>query len=697
MAPAAASLERLLRPRHVAFVGGADAAFSAAQCARLFDGPVWGVNPKRRDFDGVPCFPSVSDLPEAPDAVFLAVPRAAALAVVGELAEIGAGGVACFTAGFGELGAAGKAAEAELVAAAGDMALVGPNCYGLINYTNGAALWPFGAGSERCAEGVALVMQSGMLPANLTMNERSLPISYVISAGNQAMLTIEDYIAQLVDDPAVTAFGVYIEGIRSVEKFARAALAALRNNKPVVVLKAGKSALASSLAVSHTGSLAGTDDAFQALFDETGVIRVESPVELVETLKLLSVSGAPRGRRLAAFTCSGGDAVMLADYAQSLGLELAQPSPAAKQKLESLLPDIATVTNPLDYTTPLWGNTETMPKVFEALIEDGYDAAVVVQDFPPAHIHDDPGLYRNDARSFITASNRVGVPGAVCSDLPENIDRESRAMMLAGGVTPLQGLDAGLDALANACRYGESRPALLENARAFSPLPVPAVDCNRRVLDEWQGKQRLRQQGIAVPDGLCLRRADFPLGDLPLGFPLAVKLVSAELPHKSDAGAVRLGIGDLDALNGAVEAIEAAVRQRAPGVECEAFLLESMVEDVIAELMVGITCDAQFGPLLVIASGGVLVEVVRDARTLLLPTSPERIREALELLKSFPLLQGFRGRQAADIDSVVRSIAQIADFACARSGSLVEMDINPLMIRADGAVAADVMIVEAAG
>lgn len=695
MAPAAASLERLLRPRHVAFVGGADAAFSAAQCAGLFDGPVWGVNPKRRDFDGVPCFPSVSDLPEAPDAVFLAVPRAAALAVVGELAEIGAGGVACFTAGFGELGAAGKAAEAELVAAAGDMALVGPNCYGLINYTNGAALWPFGAGSERCGEGVALVMQSGMLPANLTMNERSLPISYVISAGNQAMLTIEDYIAQLVDDPAVTAFGVYIEGIRSVEKFARAALDALRSNKPVVVLKAGKSALASSLAVSHTGSLAGTDDAFQALFDETGVIRVDSPVELVETLKLLSVSGAPRGRRLAAFTCSGGDAVMLADYAQSLGLELAQPSPAAKQKLESLLPDIATVTNPLDYTTPLWGNTETMPKVFEALIEDGYDAAVVVQDFPPAHIHDDPGLYRNDARSFITACNRVGVPGAVCSDLPENIDRESRAMMLAGGVTPLQGLDAGLDALANACRYGASRPALLENARAFSPLPVPAFDCNRRVLDEWQGKQRLREHGIALPDGLCLRRADFPLTDPPLGFPLAVKLVSAELPHKSDAGAVRLGISDLDALNGAVEAIEAAVRRRAPELSCDAFLIETMVEDVIAELMVGITCDAQFGPLLVIASGGVLVEVVRDARTLLLPTSPQRIREALESLKSFPLLQGFRGRPAADIDAVVGAIAKIAGFAVAASGSLVEMDINPLMIRADGAIAADVMIVEA--
>jgi hypothetical protein len=202
---------------------------------------------------------------------------------VRRLNRIGAGGIACFTAGYGELGDSGQRAEAELIEAAGEMALVGPNCYGLVNFTNGAVLWPFGAGNHRCHRGVALIMQSGMLPANMIMNDRSLPISYVISAGNQAVLTIEDYMDLLLEDEAVSAIGMYIEGIKSIGRFAAAAHKALRLNKAVVVLKAGKSSLGSQISVSHTGSLAGTDEAFQALFDQCGMIRVDSPVEMIET------------------------------------------------------------------------------------------------------------------------------------------------------------------------------------------------------------------------------------------------------------------------------------------------------------------------------------------------------------------------------------------------------------------------------
>jgi acyl-CoA synthetase (NDP forming) len=307
------NLRRLLSPRHIAFIGGSDADFSASQCAAQFDGPVWGVNPKRETLGGVPCYRQVDDLPEAPDAVFLATPRTAATETIYRLRQIGAGGVACFTAGYGELGAVGQRAEAELIKAAGDMALVGPNCYGLVNYTNGAVLWPFGAGNHRCHKGVALIMQSGMLPANMIMNDRSVPITHVISAGNQAVLTIEDYIDVLLDDPAVTAIGLYIEGIKNIQKFADAAIKAITVDKPIVVLKAGKSSLGTQISISHTGSMAGTDQAFQALFDQFGMIRVDSPVQMMETLKFLSVSGAPKGYRLAAFTCSGGEAALVAD------------------------------------------------------------------------------------------------------------------------------------------------------------------------------------------------------------------------------------------------------------------------------------------------------------------------------------------------------------------------------------------------
>jgi len=690
------NLKRLLSPRHIAFIGGRDADFSARQCAALFDGPVWGVNPVRDSLGGLPCYRSIEDLPEAPDAVFLATPRAAAADTVRGLSRMGAGGVACFTAGFGELGDSGQQAETDLVAAAGEMALVGPNCYGVINFTNGAVLWPFGAGDSRCDKGVALIMQSGMLPANMTMNERSVPISYVISAGNQAVLAIEDYMDLLVDDTAVTAIGLYIEGIRDIRKFAAAAIRAITANKPVVVLKAGKSALGSSISVTHTGSLAGTDEAFQALFEQIGMIRVNSPVEMVETLKFLSVSGAPKGNRLAAFTCSGGDAAMVADYCERVGLDLSPPSADCVRELTQRLPDIATPTNPLDYTTVLWGNTEVMPGVFQTLMQDDYDAAVVIQDFPPPRIHADNSLYRNDALSFIQACNTVAIPGAVCSDLPENIDRETRELVIAGGITPLQGLDSGLDAIANACRYGLARERILaaDGTTGFESITVPDQQAASRIIDEWQGKLRLQASGIDIPAGQVVDIEVVREMAGQLSYPVVLKALSAELPHKSEAGAVRVNLRSADQLCSAVETMRHSISKAAPAVEFEQVLVESMVEDVIAELMIGINTDAQFGQLLVIASGGVLVELVRDATTLLLPTSDAQIYDALQHLRCFPMLQGFRGRPAADIDGVVGSIRALIGFSYSCQASFVEIDINPLMVTPHACIAADVMIRE---
>lgn len=690
------NLRRLLSPKHIAFIGGSDADFSARQCAAQFDGPVWGVNPRRKTLGGLPCYPRVEDLPQAPDAVFLATPRAAATEIVAQLGRIGAGGVACFTAGYGELGGAGQRAEAELVVAAGDMALVGPNCYGLVNFTNGAVLWPFGAGNHRCHRGVALIMQSGMLPANMIMNDRSVPITHVISAGNQALLAIEDYIDVLVDDPAVVAIGLYIEGIRSIQKFADAAIKAISAGKPVVVLKAGKSSLGEQISITHTGSLAGTDQAFQALFEQLGMIRVGSPVEMLETLKFLSISGAPTGNKLAAFTCSGGDAALVADYCDRVGLALVQPSNKAKSELVELLPDIATASNPLDYTTPLWGNSEVMPDVFQTMVGDGYDVAVVIQDFPPAHIHADNSLYRNDAKSFIKACQPLGVPAAVCSDLPENIDRESREIMIAGGVTPLQGLDAGLDAVSNACRFGLNRDRVLSDVgiSSFEIIEVPGRKIATRVIDEWQGKQRLGEWGIEVPVGqiISIDAVDGIIEDLQ--YPLVVKAVSAELAHKSEAGAVKTNLRDAAEVRKAVIEMQHSVSKSIPGIVLEQVLVEAMIEEVIAELMIGINTDHQFGQLLVIASGGVLVELIRDTKTLLLPTSDAQIHSALQGLKCFKLLQGFRGKPAADIDMVAASIRALIDFAAAHNRSLVEMDINPLMVTRDRCIAADIMIRE---
>jgi acyl-CoA synthetase (NDP forming) len=294
------------------------------------------------------------------------------------------------------------------------------------------------------------------------------------------------------------------------------------------------------------------------------------------------------------------------------------------------------------------------------------------------------------------ACTSVGIPAAVCSDLPENIDSESREIMIAGGITPLQGLDSGLDAIANACRYGLARKRLSSDNTSleFKMLQSPAKDSASRIVDEWQGKQRLKEHGVEVPAGqLVDTDAIDSLADK-LQYPLVLKAVSAELPHKSELGAVKVNLQNADQLRSAVDAMRKSISQVDPDIVLRQFLIEAMVEDVIAELMIGVNTDPQFGQLLVIASGGVLVELTRDVKTLLLPASDSQIRDALQALKCYRMLRGFRGKPGADLELVVATIRKLASFAADHQHNLIEMDINPLMVTSGRCVAADVMIRE---
>jgi len=255
------NLERLLNPRHLAIIGGRDAEAAARECARIgYAGKIWPVNPKREKIGGIKCFANVEDLPEAPDAVYLAIPREAAICTVERLAKMGAGGVVCYTAGFSEIGAEGTELEEALVTATGDLALVGPNCYGVINYIDKVALWPFPHGGASPGYGVAIITQSGMLSSDLSMSQRSLPFAYMISVGNQTFLRLEDFIDVLCTRPEVKAIGLHIEGLKDISRFSEVALKALDAGVPIVALKTGSSKIGSELTVSHTASLSGSDD-----------------------------------------------------------------------------------------------------------------------------------------------------------------------------------------------------------------------------------------------------------------------------------------------------------------------------------------------------------------------------------------------------------------------------------------------------
>ena len=683
------NLLRLLRPRHVALIGGRDAVTVAGELTRIgFPGKVWPVNPKRAEIGGHPCFTSLDALPEAPDAAFVAVPREAAIEATAGLSRIGAGGAVVYTAGFGETGPEGAEAEARLVAAAGDLALIGPNCYGMINYAARAALWPFAHGGGG-GEGAAIVTQSGMLSSDLTMSQRSIPFAYAISAGNQAVLTLENFTEVLADRPEVRAIGLHIEGLKDVPAFERAALKALERGVPIVALKTGSSRIGRRLTVSHTGSLSGIDDLYGALFERLGVIRVSNPVQLLETLKFLCIAGIPKGNRVAGFTCSGGGATMLADHAETLELEFPKPSASTASELSGLLPATATVSNPLDYTTPIWGMRERTGPVFAAALRDPYDAALIVQDYPPAGLDESKPHYLSDAESFIDATSAANLPAAVCSTLPENLDRETREMLAARRIAPMQGLHEALNAIAGAAWHGRRRAEILD--RGVEPLVAAPLPDTAETIDEAAGKEHLRAAGLPVPEGIVATGAEAPQAAGRLGFPVALKMVSVGLPHKSEAGAVRLGLRDASAVEAAVAGMRTDVTAHDPVAVTNRFLVERMEESPVAELLISVRADPQFGLAMTIASGGVLVELIDDAVTLLLPAGRAELSAALASLKVSRLIEGYRGRPAADSEAVVDALQRLASYATAHR-EIAEIEINPLFVLPDRVVAVDVLM-----
>lgn len=685
-----ANFQRLLKPRHIAFIGGADAETALTSCQRIgYSGQIWVVNPKRSSMCGLDCYTSVDQLPEVPDAVFLAVPAKPAIEVVRWLAEHDAGGVVCYTAGFSADGSEGGASDQPLVDVAGDLAIIGPNCYGLINFIDQAALWPFGHGGFNPGYGAAVITQSGMLSSDITMNQRSVPLAYMISAGNQSILRLEDYIDVFCELDEVRAIGLHIEGLKSIEAFSRVARKALQHNKPIVVLKTGTSKIGSALTITHTGSLSGSNELYQSLFDRLGIISVSNPAQLLETLKLICVSGIPKGNRLMGFTCSGGGATMLADYAETIGLEFPQPSPDTETTLIKHLPVIASVTNPLDYTTPIWGIPDKVLPVFESALSDGYDATLIVQDYPLPECDESRGIYLSDAKSFQQAAAKAGIPAAVCSTLPESIDQKTREYLIDNQVTPSQGIHETLNAFHSTAWYGKQRAFVLD--QVSDSFLITECSGQIRQIDEYAAKHELQSAGIKKPSNQLIAIEDIETEAIKVGFPVVLKLNSNQIAHKTEIGAVAIGLKDRVALVAAAKQMQFNVTKAKPDLAISHLLVEEMLPTPLVELMVNIRQDPDFGLVMTIASGGILIELLSDAVTLILPARTSEILNAIDQLKVAKILNGYRASQPVNKQQLVSTINQIVEYAIANKDRMAEIEINPLFIYADTTYAVDVL------
>ncbi|MDE2435214.1 MAG: acetate--CoA ligase family protein [Sphingomonadales bacterium] len=687
-----AQLGRLLRPRTIAFVGGKAAAEAVHQSRAFgFSGEIWPVNPGRADMDGVACFRDVASLPADPDAVFLAAPAEPSVTLVGELAKRGAGGVICYASEFAEIGPEGHERQARLVTAAAGMPLIGPNCYGMINAFDRVALWPdqHGCAPITQGRGVAIISQSGNLALNLTMQARGLPVGYVISVGNCADVTPADLIEALLADPRVSAIGLHLEGLGSVARFSEACLAARAAGIPLVALKTGASAKGAALTVSHTSSLAGADALCDALFARYGVARTHDPATFLETLKLLHVAGPLVGKRITSASCSGGEASLIADLAQARGLETPDFQPAVQTQLEAVLGPRVNVSNPLDYHTYIWGDRSALAACFSGLLDAEFEASILILDFPRAdrcRVDD----WETAVEAFVDAHRaRPMQPGTVrivASSLGENLPEEIAARLLDESIVPVGGLAEALQAIASSASIGmawsrEAAPAL--------PAPAALASSDPVLRSEATSKAALAKAGLAIPRGGTFTFAEIEALDRddalqpPAPFPLVLKLAGEALAHKTELGAVALGIANR------TELLAAARRMRGMG---ETFLIEEMVSGAIAELIVGIARDPQFGLFLTLGAGGVLVELLRQSEQVLLPASRTDIAEALARLPFHAILAGYRGRAGCDMTALLDAIEAIAGFAQSHADRLEELEVNPLLALPRGAVAVDALI-----
>jgi acyl-CoA synthetase (NDP forming) len=698
-----ANLRRLLNPRHIAFVGGESAGMAIRVCREAgYRGEIFALHPKRREIGGIACLPRIADLPLAPDACFLGIPADATIEAVKEIRAIGAGGAVCYASGFAEIGGVGRQRHDALVAASGALALVGPNCFGLVNYVNNGSMWLAAYLPGAGPRGAAIVGQSGNVCIHFSMNQREVPFSYIISAGNQAVLGFEDYIEYLSGDPNVTAIGLFLEGIRDVPAFSRACLAALERGIPVIACRAGVSDLGARLAASHTSSLAGSNELYDALFERLGILSAPTVARFLELLKLASRAPLPGGRRLAVFSSSGGDNGMAADYASAAGLDLPQPNETQRSAIKAMLPDYAQVSNPLDFTAGYWGAEERLTPMFRTMLQEGgYDLALIVLDHPRMELGPEPRKpLEAMVRALGAAARGTKVIAGLASVDALSMPGSMRRYALDHGLMPLQGLDDACAVLARWAAYAAFRRKLEQEGPPALPTALAPLDPRQgRLLDEWESKTRLAAFGLPVPAGLVAGAAE--IGQAAGGFdgPVAIKALSAALPHKTEAGAVMLGIQGADAAGEAARRIGANVAAHKPDLRIDRFLVEPMVEGAVGELLVGVKRDPQFGLVLVIAAGGILVELLRDSVSLLLPVTEGEVEAALRRLKSFALFDGFRGRPRSDLPAAIAAILAIARYAEAHRQHLLELDVNPLMLLPEGkgALAVDALIVEAAG
>ena len=676
------NLSRLISPKSIAVVGNRGANFAIRESKKLgYNHKIWAIHPTLDFLEGIKCYKDIKDLPEAPDATFIAVNAESAIDIVADLKSIGGGGAVLYASGFGELGEKGIKRNQRLEEAADGMPLIGPNCYGFINSLDGVALWPDVHGCEPVLSGVAIITQSGNIGLNITMQSIGLPIAYMFTLGNQTNTNIADIIIAMLDDNRVNAIGLHIEGISDIKSFDVAARRALDKKIPIVAIKSGRTDVSAKIALSHTSSMTGLDQLFNVFFERLGIARVDTVPEFLETLKLLSILGTIDHNGVASMSCSGGEAGMMADLIDGLDITFPSLDDLHKDRVKLALNDYVEVDNPLDYHTFIWGDRKRTSKCFKQMISGNFAATMLLLDWPRTQESEQKDwdltlLALSDAISGTREKTIVLASIADC--MPKRIIKECQKY----GIAPMIGLDICLKALNHSYRIGLAfQKSSMQSIEVLRPLSHPS---KISTLTEFEGKKLLKKYGIPVPDGKIISSTSEALiAAEKIHYPITLKVSDVELVHKTELGAVMLNINDPLALEKACQDLFKIG---------SSLLIEKMVQDSVAELIIGVGLDPIFGKYIIIGSGGILVELFKESIPLLFPVNRKDVSLALSKLKAFPLINGYRGNPQGDVEMIIDCV--MATVKLVSENDIDELDINPLLVlkRGSGVIAVDTLI-----
>lgn len=693
-------LRSLFRPRGVALVGASDkSAFSRMAYDSLvrfgYGDRTFLVNPRADQVHGQPTVARIGDIVAPVDVVFLMVPQAITLDAMTEAAAAGVRGAVILSSGYSEAGEAGQRAQEELVAHAQslDMIVLGPNILGFVNFVDGIPVAALPGLVPRSGS-VALLSQSGASSSSMldfafmTGND----LSYLVTLGNEAMITAGDALDFLVDDESTRAIAIFMETIREPETFRRAATRALEAGKAVVVLKAGSSTLAARTAAAHTGALVGDDRTVSAMFRELGVIRVDTIEDMIITAGLAAHTGPLGEGGLGIASISGGACDIVADRAEDAGLELPSLSAETERRLSDVMPDYGTVQNPLDVT----GAAVIDPSVFTnslvAIAADPAIAAVAAITTVPWE-GDGPWVAQgvlNGIGAGIAASEK---PVVVLNQVLQPVSAYSRGIMQEAGLPLVMGgLGEAVTAFDRIIRWSQRRREYLATPPVVpKQLRIDLPQAPEGTWSEHSSRTVIAQAGIPlVPATLVTSEDEAVAAAERFGAPVALKIASPDILHKSDIGGVRLGIDGADKVREAFRDVYRA-GESVSGARIEGVLVSPMRNGGL-ELLVGAVRDPSWGPMLAIALGGVFVEVFDDSVLTPLPVTSAAVRGLLGELTSAPLLDGARGTKPADLDRLAEIIADIGDLVLALGDNLESLEVNPLRVNGTDIEALDALI-----